>query len=89
MITHLAKRGDNTDFTVGNIPAGIQEDAQESNSCKCSNFNETTEGDIHSEESDHTEDGGFVPSHMEKGFCRFVERVIVILIYTIYGRPRM
>lgn len=76
MITHLAKRRDNTYFTAGNIPARIQEDAQESNSYKCSNVSKTTEGDIHSKESDHTEDGGFVPSHMEEGFCSFVERVL-------------
>ncbi|XP_009986167.1 PREDICTED: dynein assembly factor 1, axonemal [Tauraco erythrolophus] len=42
-ITLLPNRGDNTDFTSGNIPTGIQEDAQESNSYKCSNFNKKTE----------------------------------------------
>ncbi|XP_050760136.1 dynein axonemal assembly factor 1 [Gymnogyps californianus] len=40
VITLLPNRGDdNTDFTSGNIPARIQEDAQESNSYKRSNFN--------------------------------------------------
>ncbi|XP_076205482.1 dynein axonemal assembly factor 1 isoform X1 [Aptenodytes patagonicus] len=43
MITLLPNRGGNTDFTSGNIPARIQEDAQESNSCKRSNFNKQTD----------------------------------------------
>ncbi|KAM9288768.1 dynein axonemal assembly factor 1 [Morus bassanus] len=43
LITPLPNRGGNTDFTSGNIPARIQEDAQESNSYKCSNFNKKTD----------------------------------------------
>ncbi|XP_009576605.1 PREDICTED: dynein assembly factor 1, axonemal [Fulmarus glacialis] len=43
VITLLPNRGGNMDFTSGNIPARIQEDAQESNSYKCSNFNKKTE----------------------------------------------
>lgn len=50
MVTLLPNRGDNTDFTSGNIPARIQEDAQESNSYKHSNFNNKTDGNVHSEE---------------------------------------
>ncbi|XP_062442382.1 dynein axonemal assembly factor 1 isoform X2 [Rhea pennata] len=38
-ITVLSNREDHTDFPSGNIPANIQEDAPESNSYKCSNFN--------------------------------------------------
>ncbi|XP_054245629.1 dynein axonemal assembly factor 1 [Indicator indicator] len=38
-----SNKGDNTDFPSGNIPAGIQEDAQESNSYKCSSFNKMTD----------------------------------------------
>ncbi|KAM6353437.1 dynein axonemal assembly factor 1 [Alca torda] len=41
--TLLPNRGDNTDFPSGNIPARIQEDAQESDSYKYSNFNKTTD----------------------------------------------
>ncbi|XP_025957907.2 dynein axonemal assembly factor 1 isoform X3 [Dromaius novaehollandiae] len=41
-ITLLSDREDHTDFPPGNIPAKIQEDAQESNSYKCSNFNRKT-----------------------------------------------
>ncbi|XP_010158858.1 PREDICTED: dynein assembly factor 1, axonemal [Eurypyga helias] len=44
VMTLLPNRGNNTDFTSGNIPARIQEDAQESNSYKCSNFNTETNG---------------------------------------------
>uniref|UniRef100_A0A8B9MC09 Dynein axonemal assembly factor 1 n=1 Tax=Accipiter nisus TaxID=211598 RepID=A0A8B9MC09_9AVES len=43
VVTLLPNRGDNTDFTSGNIPARIQEDAQESNSYKHSNFNNKTD----------------------------------------------
>ncbi|XP_032853501.1 dynein axonemal assembly factor 1 isoform X2 [Tyto alba] len=43
VITPLPNRGDNTDFTSGNIPATIQEDAQESSFSKCSNFNKKTD----------------------------------------------
>ncbi|XP_068267595.1 dynein axonemal assembly factor 1 isoform X2 [Nyctibius grandis] len=43
VITPLPNRGDNTDFTSGNTPATIQEDAQESNSYEHSNFNKTTD----------------------------------------------
>ncbi|XP_075366649.1 dynein axonemal assembly factor 1 isoform X2 [Mycteria americana] len=43
VITLLRNRGGNTDFTSGSIPARIQEDAQESNSYKCSNFNKKTD----------------------------------------------
>ncbi|KAM6381043.1 dynein axonemal assembly factor 1 [Pluvialis apricaria] len=43
VITLLPNRGDNTDFPSGNIRAQIQEDAQESNSYKYSNFNKTTD----------------------------------------------
>lgn len=43
VITLLPNRGGNMDFTSGDIPARIQEDAQESNSYKCSNFNKKTE----------------------------------------------
>lgn len=56
MITLLPNRGGNTDFTSGNIPARIQEDAQESNSYKRSNFNKQTDGNVHSEKSNQTED---------------------------------
>nr|XP_013796691.1 PREDICTED: dynein assembly factor 1, axonemal isoform X1 [Apteryx mantelli mantelli] len=42
-ITLLSDREDHTDFPSGNIPAEIQEDAQESNSYKCSNFNRKTD----------------------------------------------
>uniref|UniRef100_A0A8C8AFL2 Dynein axonemal assembly factor 1 n=1 Tax=Otus sunia TaxID=257818 RepID=A0A8C8AFL2_9STRI len=40
VITLLPNRDDNTDFTSGNMPARIQEDAQESISYKCSNFSQ-------------------------------------------------
>ncbi|KAM9623738.1 dynein axonemal assembly factor 1 isoform 2-T2 [Morphnus guianensis] len=43
VVTLLPNRGDNTDFMSGNIPARIQEDAQESNSYKHSNFNNKTD----------------------------------------------
>lgn len=58
VITLLPNRGDNTDFPSGNIPAQIQKDAQESNSYKCSNFNKKTYGNVHSEESNQTEEAG-------------------------------
>ncbi|XP_059681023.1 dynein axonemal assembly factor 1 [Gavia stellata] len=43
VITLLPNREENADFTSGNIPAGIQEDAQESKPYKCSDFNKTTD----------------------------------------------
>ncbi|KAM9269041.1 dynein axonemal assembly factor 1 [Cariama cristata] len=43
VITILPNRGNNTDFTSGNIAARIQEDAQNSNSYKRSNFNKKTD----------------------------------------------
>ncbi|KAM6325091.1 dynein axonemal assembly factor 1 [Podargus strigoides] len=43
MVTLLPNRQDNTDVPSGNIPATIQEDAQESNSYKCTNFNKKTD----------------------------------------------
>ncbi|XP_068006553.1 dynein axonemal assembly factor 1 isoform X2 [Melanerpes formicivorus] len=44
VITPLSNKGDNTDFPSGNIPTGIQENAQESNSHKCSSLNMLTDG---------------------------------------------
>ncbi|KAM6300476.1 dynein axonemal assembly factor 1 [Aegotheles albertisi] len=41
VITLLPNRGDSIDFPSGNIPARIQEEAQESNSYKHSDFNKT------------------------------------------------
>ncbi|KAM6057709.1 dynein axonemal assembly factor 1 isoform 1-T1 [Chlamydotis macqueenii] len=41
MLTLLPNRGGDTDFPSGNIPARIQEDAQESSSYKHSKFNKT------------------------------------------------
>ncbi|XP_071670301.1 dynein axonemal assembly factor 1 isoform X3 [Patagioenas fasciata] len=43
VITLQPNRGDNTDFTSGNIPARIQEDAQESNPYEHSNFDKKTD----------------------------------------------
>ncbi|XP_037265416.1 dynein assembly factor 1, axonemal isoform X1 [Falco rusticolus] len=43
VITLLPNRGENTDFTSGNILARVQEDAQESNCYKCSDFNKKTD----------------------------------------------
>ncbi|XP_054026092.1 dynein axonemal assembly factor 1 [Dryobates pubescens] len=43
VVTPLSNQGDNIDFPSGNIPTGIQEDAQESNSYKCSSCNMLTD----------------------------------------------
>ncbi|XP_065497247.1 dynein axonemal assembly factor 1 [Caloenas nicobarica] len=43
VITLRPNTGDNTDFTSGNIPASIQEDAQESNPYEHSNFDKKTD----------------------------------------------
>uniref|UniRef100_A0A8C6JXJ0 Dynein axonemal assembly factor 1 n=1 Tax=Melopsittacus undulatus TaxID=13146 RepID=A0A8C6JXJ0_MELUD len=52
VITLLRNGRDNTDFTS----ARIQEDAQESNCNKCPNFNKETDGNVHGEEPNQTED---------------------------------
>ncbi|XP_068883342.1 dynein axonemal assembly factor 1 [Aphelocoma coerulescens] len=44
VITLLPNRGDNRDFPSGNMPDEGQEDAQEPDSYKCTNFNEETDG---------------------------------------------
>ena len=56
MITLLPSRGENADFPSGNIPARIPEHAQESDSYKLSNLNKKTDGNVHSEESNQTEE---------------------------------
>ncbi|XP_010394938.1 dynein assembly factor 1, axonemal isoform X2 [Corvus cornix cornix] len=43
-ITLLPNRGDNRDFTSGNMPDEVREGAQEPDSYKCTNFNEETDG---------------------------------------------
>ncbi|XP_041883351.1 dynein assembly factor 1, axonemal isoform X3 [Corvus kubaryi] len=49
-ITLLPNRGDNRDFTSGNMPDEVREGAQEPDSYKCTNFNEETDGNVPSEE---------------------------------------
>ncbi|KAM4767638.1 dynein axonemal assembly factor 1 isoform 2-T2 [Cyanocitta cristata] len=44
VITLLPNRGNNRDFPSGNMPDEGQEDAQEPDSYKCTNFNEETDG---------------------------------------------
>lgn len=55
MITLLPNRGDNKDFTSGNMPGEVQEDAQEPDCYKCANFNKETDGNVPSEEPNQTE----------------------------------
>ncbi|KAM7040116.1 dynein axonemal assembly factor 1 isoform 2-T2 [Acridotheres tristis] len=43
VITLLPNRGDSRDFTSGNIPDEVQEDAQEPDSYKCAHFNKETD----------------------------------------------
>ncbi|XP_014736327.1 PREDICTED: dynein assembly factor 1, axonemal isoform X2 [Sturnus vulgaris] len=43
VITLLPNRGDSRDFTSGNIPDDVQEDAQEPDSYKCAHFNKETD----------------------------------------------
>ncbi|XP_050834733.1 dynein axonemal assembly factor 1 [Serinus canaria] len=50
MITVLPNREDSRDFTSGNMPDEVQEDAQEPDSYKCANFNQGADGKVHSEE---------------------------------------
>lgn len=54
-MTLLPNRGDNRDFTSGDTAAEVQEDAQQPDSYKCTNFNKETEGNVHSEEPKQTE----------------------------------
>lgn len=55
VVTLLPNTRDNRDFTSGNTPDEVQEDAQEPDSYKRANSNKETDGNVHSKEPNQTE----------------------------------